>query len=83
MFAVILLTVLTYFYLKNKSEMFNTIDGANNEIRMNEEISNYFLRRPTLPVNQAQTNIQDQIVIKIKLIKKLLNIDVNSLLFYH
>lgn len=63
LFAVILLTVLVAYFLfyKNKSEMFNTINGANNEIRMNQEILNYFLRRPTLPVNQAQANIQDQI----------------------
>ena len=30
--------------------MFNTLNGARNEARMNEEIQNYYLRGPRLSV---------------------------------
>lgn len=55
--AVILITVIVAYCLfsKNKLEMFNTLNGARNEARMNEEIQNYFLRTPRLPLTRAET----------------------------
>ena len=55
--GVILITVLVAYCLfsKNKLEMFNTLNGARNEARMNESILNYFLRSPRLSVTRAET----------------------------
>lgn len=54
--GVILITVLVAYCLfsKNKLEMFNTLNGARNEARMNEEIQNYFLRGPRLSLSRAE-----------------------------
>ena len=55
--AVVLITILVAYCLfsKNKLEMFNTLTGSRNEARMNEEILNYVLRTPRLPVTRAES----------------------------